>query len=77
MKSRATQLIARWVAKVMILAFGVIFGRDAMTPDTTNAVTTIGLEIATATVALIGIGIDMLIHRAETGGFMKAAGTRG
>ncbi|MEM6553514.1 MAG: hypothetical protein AAF750_15470 [Planctomycetota bacterium] len=64
MKSRATQLLARYIAKALAAVSGGSLIAEAPV-----------LTIASGLVALAAAAADLLIHKAETGAISAPAGT--
>ena len=71
MKSRLTQLLARFVAMALTAIAGV-FGVDVAQGDTDS----LAVALSAAVVAIVLYFADLLMHKAETGGITKPAGTR-
>lgn len=70
MTNRLAQLFARYLASALTALAGAL-GLSADAGDTQS----LALALATAVVAIVLYLIDLLIHKAETGGVTKPAGT--
>lgn len=67
MKSRLTQLLAKPIA----IGLGAVAGWLGASGDDT---TDLALALAAAIVSILAWAVDLLIHKAETGGVTKRAG---
>lgn len=70
MTKRITQLLARFIAAAFVAAGGVLAGQEVETAD----VAAHADAITSAVVGAALFGVDLLIHRAETGSIKAPAG---
>ena len=76
MKARIVQLIARVIALAALGVAGWLSASGEVDPETQQSVVEISSAAAGLVVAFGAVLVDLLIHRAETGGVTKPAGVQ-
>lgn len=74
MRKRITQLLARLIGMGAAAVAALLLGRE-LDAEQASTLTSLTGEIAAGLVAAGAFAVDLLIHRAETGGVVTPAGT--
>lgn len=72
MSARLIQLLSRYIGMALVAAATAIVGEP--TPEQAEAINLSASGVAAGIGGFIFLLVDALIHRAETGGFLKGAG---
>lgn len=71
MKSRITQLIARYIGVALMGIAGIVAGGE-LSADSSAQIGELSTAIAIGVVGFLTVVVDLVIHRVNNGGILKA-----